>query len=366
MLRHMNRSTQDFKAQPVFNNWEVVAKGWYIACPSGHLRKCQVRSMDICGHRIALYRSADGQVSALDAFCAHMGTDLGAGTVVGDSLRCFFHHWRYDSEGRCVEVPCQPGKPASAKLQKWATQERYGFIWLWPDSTAPAPLLGHSELEGHEEVWLHGRPYERRCHHHVTMINGIDAQHLRTVHSLHFDMTVEVGEDPSKGEISFDLRGEVPSVTLRERLARRVLGPRYGYRMRYGHATVGWLTLMKHVQLFGTGPKLPELTMLFAYRPLAPGRTLVQPIYITRKRAGLTGAIISRFLLWLTKQAFFALRDEDGMVYENIRFHPGTLLTIDGPVARFIAHVNRYEPSLWSSAAQTSTTTAAPLDPMPV
>ena len=94
--------------------------------------------------------------------------------------------------------------------------------------------------------------------------------------------------------------------------------------------------------------KLPELTMIFAYRPLEPGRTLVQPIYLAPKGSGLFGGLKARFKCHATRRAFFALRDEDGQIYENIRFHPGTLLPIDAPVARFISRVNQLEPSKWS------------------
>jgi hypothetical protein len=87
--------------------------------------------------------------------------------------------------------------------------------------------------------------------------------------------------------------------------------------------------------------------MIFAYRPIEKGRTLVQPIYLTRRRSGVTGELGSRFLLWLTKRAFFALQGEDGAVYENMRFFPANLLPIDRPVAQYIQYVNKLPPSPW-------------------
>jgi hypothetical protein len=89
--------------------------------------------------------------------------------------------------------------------------------------------------------------------------------------------------------------------------------------------------------------------MIFAYRPLARGRTLVQPIYLARRRAGVKGWLVERFLMWLTRRMMLALQGEDGKVYENMRFATEALLPIDAPVAKFIAHVNRLEPSPWSA-----------------
>lgn len=87
--------------------------------------------------------------------------------------------------------------------------------------------------------------------------------------------------------------------------------------------------------------------MIFAYRPLEKGRLMVQPIYVTKKRTGLMGKIISYFLIWLTKKAFFALQGEDGAVYENMRFYPANLLNIDRPVAQYIQYVNKLKISAW-------------------
>jgi len=348
MLRVKNASTQPFKAMPVFNNWDVVAKAWYIALSSAKLRAGEARSLDVCGQWLVLYRGSDGRVRALDGFCPHMGTDLGIGRVLGDEIRCFFHHWRFNGEGRCTNIPCQAEIPSSARLQSYAVEEKYGFIWVYPDRLAPAGVVEHSELEGEEFVWVHGRPYERSCHHHVTMINGIDPQHLRTVHGIDISMEMDLHESEREGLLDVTLTGELPATRRVERFARWLLGPRYSYKMRYANASIGCLTILKGVSWFGSGRPLPELYMIFAYRPLARGKTLVQPIYLARRRRGIFGWVTSRLLIWLTQRALISLQGEDGMVYENMRFQPGALIPIDAPVAKFIAHVNRLEVSMWS------------------
>jgi nitrite reductase/ring-hydroxylating ferredoxin subunit len=333
---------------PVFGNWEVVARGWYFAMPSRDLPVGKAASLDLCGQRVVLFRGEDGRVRALDGYCPHMGTDLGIGTVVGDTLRCFFHHWRYDGEGRCVEVPCAPAPPPRARLQPYAAEERFGFIWVNPDPTPRSGVPGPAELEGEEVDWVHGIRYRRSCHHHVTMINGIDPQHLRTVHGIEIDMAMELDEDPERERIDITLTGALPRATLRQRALRGLIGDSYSYRMRYGGGSVGCLTVMKGTRLLGRGPELPELYMIFAYRPVAPGLSEVQPIYLTRRRRGLLGRLVARGLLGAMKLGFRVLRDEDGKVYENMRFRPHALLEIDQPVARFIRFVNRLEPSVWS------------------
>ena len=111
-------------------------------------------------------------------------------------------------------------------------------------------------------------------------------------------------------------------------------------------ATVGLLRTLEDVTWFGRWPAEPT-RMIFAYTPLAPGRTQVQPIYIARKPAGLLGRLAARARLLAMAVGFYWLRDEDGRVYDNIRFQPNALLSIDAGVARFLAYVNRLRPSRW-------------------
>ena len=349
MKRELNRHTQPFRTYPVFNNWDVVAEAWYIAAPSRALKRRAVLSMTLCGQRIVLFRGDDDKVRALDAFCPHMGTDLGLGRVVENSVRCFFHHWRFDGSGACVDVPCGEPIPKQARLRAYAVQEKYGYLWVYPRADPPADVPDFPELAGDDLVTAAGRAFFRPCHHHVNMINGIDPQHLKTVHSIDIDMRLTVDEDPHARRIDFVLRGEIPKRTFKERLTRFLLGAEYCYGMRYDHASIGLLSILKDARLFGR-LKLPALHMLYAYRPVAPGKTEVQPIYVTRRRKGPLGWLLARALLLGMVVAYGVLRDEDGAIYDNIRFHPKNLLKMDAPIARFIGWVNRLQPSVWSKS----------------
>ena len=39
--------------------------------------------------------------------CAHRGTQLSVGSVEGECIRCFYHGWKYDGSGQCVEQPAE-------------------------------------------------------------------------------------------------------------------------------------------------------------------------------------------------------------------------------------------------------------------
>lgn len=324
----------------LFNNWDMVAKGWYLLAASHEISKETVKSFDICGQRIAVFRGTDGQIRALDAYCPHMGTDLGIGSVDGNQVRCFFHHWAFDGAGQCQDIPCQDTIPPGAQIQSYATEEKYGFIWIYPERVAPTAVAEFDELKGQELAVAADRPLTRRCHHHICMINGIDVQHLQTVHHLPVDLKLSLQQTGE--QIDFTLSGEFLNTNWRERLGRAILGPRYAYSMRYAHGCLGLLTMMKEVRW------IPPLHMLYAYRPMESGETFIQPIYVTKKRAGLLGWVITHLLLWLTRLSYYALRGEDGKIYDNIRFSTERLLPVDEPIVRYVRYVNGLVVSRWS------------------
>jgi phenylpropionate dioxygenase-like ring-hydroxylating dioxygenase large terminal subunit len=326
----------------IFNNWQIVAKGWYIACPSREITKGQAKSFNICGQRIVIFRGEDGKVRALDAYCPHMGTDLGIGVVEGNLIRCFFHHWAFDETGNCQHIPCQLAIPAQAKLQAYATAEKYDFIWVYPEAKAPESVAEFDELKDKSIVTIHGKAFERSCHHHICMMNGIDAQHLQTVHKLDIKMELELQQNATGTVMDFTMRGEFPQTTWRERLAGKILGAKYEYSMRYANGCIGLLTMMKNVRL------CPSLHMIYGYTPVVPGRTRIQPIYVAEKRKGIVGWCVTQLLLFLTRMAYYMLRDEDGKIYDNIRFSPKALLAIDAPIVKYMNYVNKLEPSQWS------------------
>jgi hypothetical protein len=89
--------------------------------------------------------------------------------------------------------------------------------------------------------------------------------------------------------------------------------------------------------------------MIYAYVPLENGRTRIQPIYVAAQRSGILGRFKTRFLLWMTRMAYYFLRDEDGLIYDNIQFQPKALLPIDKPIVEYMNYVNKLEVSDWSN-----------------
>jgi 5,5'-dehydrodivanillate O-demethylase oxygenase subunit len=98
-------------------HWQPV----YVAAdlPAG-----QTKPLRIMGEDFTLYRGASGEPHLVAARCAHRGTQLSTGWVEGDCIRCFYHGWKYDGSGQCVEMPAEDSSfAAKVKIQSYPTED---------------------------------------------------------------------------------------------------------------------------------------------------------------------------------------------------------------------------------------------------
>ena len=84
---------------------------WQIACPVDLVRE----PGDYFDHTIGqlsvvIVRGADGELRAFQNVCLHRGNELCHGHGSGLSeLRCSYHRWCWDLDGRLREVPSRQG-----------------------------------------------------------------------------------------------------------------------------------------------------------------------------------------------------------------------------------------------------------------
>lgn len=314
---------------PVFNNPEKIAEAWYWLVPSKRLPRGAVRRATIGARELVVYRTRTGRPVALDAYCAHMGSDLGQARVEGESLRCFFHRWKWGASGNCEEIPCQASVPASARLGAYPVVEKHGLVWAWIGESAPGPFPEVPELAGKEVASAWGNPFRKACHPSVVLCNAIDAQHFQSVHGLEVDLDLDPVEADER-RVIFRNRTPFPRDRLWRRLAARFYAGPLTYELCYWYGTSGTVTL---------GPDFFHFHILFALRPTRDGRTEGWTIPLTKRRRGL-GQLVSWFALATARLvgAYFAVGDT--RIFETIRFRLGTPIAADKAILAFVRHVD--------------------------
>lgn len=64
--------------------------------------------LKVLGEYLVLYRDATGQPGLVAEHCSHRGASLRYGRVEDEGLRCIYHGWMYDREGKCLDMPAEP------------------------------------------------------------------------------------------------------------------------------------------------------------------------------------------------------------------------------------------------------------------
>lgn len=62
-----------------------------------------------------------------------------------------------------------------------ATDERFGFIWIYPGASAPGPFWLLLALRDRELIGSDMEPQQRLCHPHAATTNGVDIHHVKAV-----------------------------------------------------------------------------------------------------------------------------------------------------------------------------------------
>lgn len=97
----------------------------------------------LCEDLVA-YRDSDGRVGLLDHACPHRGAPMIFGRNEGGGLRCVYHGWRFEADGRCTEMPAEPPDstfPQKVRIKSYSCQERNGVVWAYLGPQAPPPPL---------------------------------------------------------------------------------------------------------------------------------------------------------------------------------------------------------------------------------
>ena len=117
-------------------NWpKRIAEGWHPVAEVGALGTKPLATR-LMGTPLVVFGAAGTPVVMIDR-CPHRSIPLSGGRIVGDTIACPYHGWRFGADGACVEVPgsnCVPDAPAKVLPMV----ERLGLVWTSLAAVPPA------------------------------------------------------------------------------------------------------------------------------------------------------------------------------------------------------------------------------------
>lgn len=225
----------------MIKNFSMKPTGWFHIGWSAEIAPGAVKAMKYFGQDLVAFRTLDGELAIFDAHCPHMGAHLGyGGKVVGGSLACPYHGWRFNAAGENTLIPYED-HTIRKKLRKWVAIEQHEMIFLWHDPAGGGPREGWlPHLFDHDEVpadindfypsYSNGaivyKPAER-IHPQLIVENAADSAHFKYTHGapedpkiLSFDASTPVWKSsmgflsPKTKEIALTTYARNPGIGL--------------------------------------------------------------------------------------------------------------------------------------------------------
>lgn len=139
------------------------------------------------GEDLVLFRDGRGRPGLLGKNCSHRGTSLEFGQIEEDGMRCCYHGWLYNVEGRVLDTPAEPPESDLKRRVKhlaYPCREVGGFVFTYmgpPEKMPELPVYDFLVREdGARELWTE----PRSCNWLQRVENHVDSAHTALLHQI--------------------------------------------------------------------------------------------------------------------------------------------------------------------------------------
>jgi len=160
--------------------WTPIALASQVETPDG----APVRAR-YCGEDYVIFCDTKGRLGLMDELCPHRGASLALGRVEECGIRCLYHGWKFDVEGRLLESPNYKNENFKAKFRApaYPVREAGGLIWGYfgPSESVP-PLPDYAFLDApatHRNI----ERIDINCNYLQLLEGGMDSSHVGILHA---------------------------------------------------------------------------------------------------------------------------------------------------------------------------------------
>jgi phthalate 4,5-dioxygenase len=166
---------------------DLMRRYWIPVLTSSELPKpdCPPRRVKLLGEKLVAFRDSTGKPGLVDERCPHRGASLFFGRNEEAGLRCVYHGWKFDRDGRCVDMPSEPADSTfknKVRLIAYPCIERGGVIWAYMGPEGTQPHFPHLEWLLVPDSHRHTTRHLQECNWFQAFEGGFDNSHVRFLH----------------------------------------------------------------------------------------------------------------------------------------------------------------------------------------
>jgi phthalate 4,5-dioxygenase len=166
---------------------EMLRQYWIPAALASELKADgdPMRLM-LLGEPLIAFRDSSGRVGVLDHQCPHRCASLFLGRNEENGIRCVYHGWKFDVDGRCLEMPNVPPQQnfkEKVRAKSYQVRECAGLIWVYMGARADAPPMPMLEALFVPEADLNISLLQRESNWLQGLEGDIDTSHFGFLHA---------------------------------------------------------------------------------------------------------------------------------------------------------------------------------------
>ncbi|KRB93568.1 aromatic ring-hydroxylating dioxygenase subunit alpha [Noviherbaspirillum sp. Root189] len=159
---------------------------WYVAAIRNEISR-EMFERRILDEPIVFYRTEAGDPVALAALCPHRLYPLRFGKLLGDTVVCGYHGYKFDCSGRCTAIPAQEAVPARFATKSYPVVDRWELTWIWmgdPELADPTKIPPIERIGLGAEQWRAdvGCNTPLKARYSILVDNLMDLSHISYSH----------------------------------------------------------------------------------------------------------------------------------------------------------------------------------------
>ncbi|HEX2913192.1 MAG TPA: Rieske 2Fe-2S domain-containing protein [Chloroflexia bacterium] len=312
-----------------------IPNSWYAVGFSHELTSGKLLSRTIAGQDIIVFRVKSGQVCAMDAYCPHLGAHMGTGgKVVGETVSCPFHDFRFDTSGTCVATGYGTKPPPTARIKTWVVCEVNGIVFVYYDSRNQPPTWQIPKLDTAGWTTPVFKVFDIHDHPQETVENGVDIGHFGVIHGYsEVALRKELLVDGPHFYISYCARRPMPYL--------QAFGVMVDFEFDLSIHGLGFSLVNVSVPKLGVVARLfvmarptvkerIDLTLALSLRKIED-RSKVHPLAQL-----IPHTILNNVIAYTIHRGLINDARQDFVIWENKRYlHPPALAEGDGPIGKY-------------------------------
>ena len=179
---------------------------WYVAAWSHEVDR-SLLSRWILNEPVVLYRTENGEPTAVYGRCPHRHFPLGESRLVGDNIECGYHGFTFSPSGTCVKIPTQDVIPDKCRIKSYPLIEKWKWLWIWmgDPELADESLIPDHKAAGLDDSDFEAVPgfyFEVPGRYQLMNDNLLDLSHLSYLHksSIGSEEMAGAKEEKEEGE----------------------------------------------------------------------------------------------------------------------------------------------------------------------